>query len=79
MPITVTLNQAVQESGLSLGTLYRAIRCGELESVTAGGRRLIPVKALRAYLLGSKASKPVKRRVPSERDIAASMPGGFPQ
>jgi excisionase family DNA binding protein len=51
MPITLTLTKAAEESGLSLRTLQYAITRGELRSVTVGRRRLIPMDALRRFLL----------------------------
>jgi excisionase family DNA binding protein len=61
MPITYTLQKAAEESGLSVRGLLYAIERGELESVKAGRRRLIPADSLREFLLGRSgrmSSKP---------------------
>jgi excisionase family DNA binding protein len=52
MAITVTMQKAAEESGLSLRTLQYAIAHEDLKSVKVGRRRLIPVEALRQFLLG---------------------------
>lgn len=58
MPITISLERAAEESGLSVRTLNYAIANGELKSVTVGRRRLIPVRALESFLrTGSKMRK----------------------
>jgi hypothetical protein len=54
MAITFTMRGASEESGLSVRTLYKAIGAGELPSVVRAGRRLIPARALEAYLLGER-------------------------
>jgi len=64
MAITLTLRRAAEESGLSVRTLNYAIARGALESVTVGRRRLIPVRALEAFLLrgGRMRNKPVEKK-----------------
>jgi excisionase family DNA binding protein len=57
MAITVTMQKASEESGLSLRTIQYAISRGELRSVTVGRRRLIPADALQRFLLGRGAGK----------------------
>jgi excisionase family DNA binding protein len=58
MAITLTMQRAAEESGLSLRTLQYAIREGELKSVTVGRRRLIPDDGVRQFLLGREGGKP---------------------
>jgi len=56
VPITFTMKRAAEESGLSLRTLQYAVGDGRLPSVKVGRRRLVPVEALRKFLLqGGKA------------------------
>jgi excisionase family DNA binding protein len=62
MAITVTMKKATEESGLSMRTLQYAIARGELKSVTVGRRRLIPIDALRHFLLGREQNCPSDRR-----------------
>lgn len=52
MAITYTLKKAAEESGLSMRTLQYAIGRGEIQSFKVGRRRLIPARALEAFLLG---------------------------
>jgi excisionase family DNA binding protein len=47
------VNDAVKVSGLSRGTIYKLIAANKLRSVLLGGRRLIPVDALRELLRGA--------------------------
>lgn len=64
MAITYTLKKAAEESGLSMRTLQYAIERGELESVSVGRRRLIPVRSLEEFLFLKKrpaAAQQVKR------------------
>lgn len=66
MPITVTMQKATEESGLSLRTIQYAIARGDLKSVLVGKRRLIPVRSLEAFLLrgGRRATQ---NPVPNKR------------
>ncbi len=49
-PLAVSVNEACRVLGVSRPILYGAIRTGQLRSVKLGGRRLIPVEALRDLL-----------------------------
>ena len=44
--------------GLSRGTVYEAMRTGEIPSLRVGRRLLVPTHALRAWLRGSSLSGP---------------------
>ena len=44
------VDDAVVWSGIGRSMLYKLMACGEISSIKAGGRRLIPRRALRAYL-----------------------------
>ena len=57
MAITVTMNKAAEDTGLSLRTLQYAIAEGKLESVKVGRRRLIPMNALRRFLFGRERQR----------------------
>jgi excisionase family DNA binding protein len=48
--LALTVDETAAALGLSRPTIWRMIRRGELQSVKVGGRRLIPVAALRALL-----------------------------
>lgn len=49
-PITVTVQKAVELSGLSTPTIYRRISDNSLEAVRVGGRTLIKYRSLRRML-----------------------------
>lgn len=49
-PITVSVADAMAMSGLSRQTLYRRMATKELETITIGRRRLIPVVSLKKLL-----------------------------
>ena len=49
-PITMSIAQAANASGLSRATLYRMIDRSELDTVKVGGRRLVRVASLKALL-----------------------------
>lgn len=55
--ITYTLKEAVVVSGLSRTSLYEAMSQGKLTSVMVAGRRLIPARGLKSFLLGAEAAK----------------------
>ena len=44
------INDAVAWSGIGRSSLYKLISKGDVRSIWAGGRRLIPKAGLRAYL-----------------------------
>jgi excisionase family DNA binding protein len=46
MPITLTMQEAAKESGLSVRILYRLIGQGRLQSTTVNRRRLILANSL---------------------------------
>lgn len=52
MAITITMQKAAEDSGLSLRTLQYAIARGQLRSAALGRRRLIPAEALLRFLPG---------------------------
>ena len=54
MAITFRVRKAAEECGLSVRTLYRAMKSGKLASVQVGKCRLIPVRALEQFVLGSR-------------------------
>jgi excisionase family DNA binding protein len=69
MPITITLQRAAEESGLSIRTLHYAIERGDLKSVTVGRRRLIPMRTFEAFLLRRQnGARPETRGVRSSLD-----------
>ena len=45
-PLTITVKQALELSGLGLTKLYELINSGELETVFVGRRRLITYRSL---------------------------------
>jgi hypothetical protein len=57
MPITLTLQRAAHESGLSKRTLQHVVATGALRSVLVCGRRLIPVCALEHFLLAKRSNR----------------------
>jgi|TARA_B110000093_G_C12843739_1_gene356368 excisionase family DNA binding protein len=50
VPLTVTIKEAVQITGLSRTSLYSALKKGELLAIKAGRRTLIHYSALENYL-----------------------------
>jgi len=48
--LAYSVPEAIQAAGVGRTLLYRAIARGELQSVKKGGRRLVPVEALRRWL-----------------------------
>jgi excisionase family DNA binding protein len=46
------INEAADAYRLSRSTLYKLIAAGALRSVKVGGRRLIPVEAMEALIMG---------------------------
>jgi excisionase family DNA binding protein len=55
-PITVTVKQAEQKSGLGHTTIYDLIAKGELKTVLIGRRRLIDYASLKARLAPQSAA-----------------------
>ena len=51
-PIGLTIREAVQLSGISRSTLYRAIKAGEVVARKHGRRTIILADELRAWLQG---------------------------
>ena len=49
-PITLTIPEAVEATGISRSSLYEALRRGDLAAKKAGRRTLIPMADLQAYL-----------------------------
>jgi excisionase family DNA binding protein len=49
-PITCSVKAAVAATGLGKDTLYKMMDEGRVESSTVGGRRLIFIDSLKAYL-----------------------------
>lgn len=49
-PITCSVKAAVAATGLGKDTVYKLMNEGLLESATVGGRRLVFVHSLKAYL-----------------------------
>jgi excisionase family DNA binding protein len=49
-PITCSVKAAVAATGLGKDTIYSMLNDGRLESATVGGRRLVFVDSLQAYL-----------------------------
>jgi len=45
-PLTVSIAHARVMSGLSIPTLYRLIKRGELDTVTVGRRRLVKIESI---------------------------------
>jgi excisionase family DNA binding protein len=60
--ITISMQKASEESGLSLRTLNYAIARGELDSVRVGRRRLIPLRSLEKYLLRKPRETVMQKR-----------------
>lgn len=52
-PITGSINEAVEATGLSRSTLYEKIKDGTLQTVKFGGRTLVRWDSLRAMILGN--------------------------
>ena len=49
-PITCSVKAAVAATGLGKDTIYKLMNEGQLESASVGGRRLVFVNSLQAYL-----------------------------
>lgn len=49
-PISITIRDAVQTTGISRSALYEALKRGDLSARKAGRRTLIPIADLEAYL-----------------------------
>lgn len=49
-PITCSVKAAAAATGLGKDTIYKLMNEGLLESATVGGRRLVFVNSLQAYL-----------------------------
>ena len=49
-PITVTVQDAARETGLSKQTIYTLANKGEIETVYFGRKRLVKYASLRAYM-----------------------------
>ncbi len=49
-PLAVSVDDAVDMSGLGRSTIYAALSAGDLPSLKVGRRRLIPVVGLKAWL-----------------------------
>jgi excisionase family DNA binding protein len=63
VPISMTMKQASEESGLGVRTLYELIQEGKLKSTTVGRRRLVNAQSLtelvtRGARRAKKARKP---------------------
>lgn len=56
----LTFEEACVESRSGYGKVWRAVRRGELPSLRAGRRVLIPAAALRAWLARGSGSKPTR-------------------
>jgi excisionase family DNA binding protein len=56
-PITVHVGEACRLSGLSRPTVYRLLGKGAFLAVKAGGRTLVRLDSLRAYLNSLPATK----------------------
>jgi len=74
----VDVAEAGQVLGLSMSTVWRMIRKGDLPSVKRGGRRLIPRVALdaRVRLRQSEAVPPLRKDHPIFRLVGAGRSGG---
>ena len=67
-PQTYTPPQAAHILGVSLSTINRAIKTGELESHKIGRRRLIPIRAIEA-LLGRPVAEETGRTAPEGAEV----------
>ena len=56
-PITCSVKAAVAATGLGKDTIYKMMDDGRLESSTVGGRRLIFIDSLRAYIESCRVKK----------------------
>lgn len=54
--LNYSVDEAAYAAGLSRSLLYEAIAAGELESLKAGSRRLIPVDALERWNASKSAA-----------------------
>ena len=61
-PLTITVKQALELSGLGLTKLYELINSGELETVFVGRRRLITYRSLSRRLLPGTAPEAPRGR-----------------
>jgi excisionase family DNA binding protein len=57
--LTVTVDEAARQLGISRGLAYEAVRRGELPSVRLGRRILIPRVALSALLAETTRNRPL--------------------
>lgn len=77
--LTLRVDEVCSTSGLSRATIWEAIRTGRLESVKVGGRRLVPVGALRRFLgLDAEAAAPAAELPSIEPRAGRRAAGGRP-
>ena len=74
----LSVNEACQVLGVSVSTVWRMIRRGDLASVRVGGRRLIPEDALEARVRARQADTvaPFSEDHPIFRLVGAGRSGG---
>ncbi len=55
-PLALSIAEACKASGLGRTTIFAAIKAGQLRAIKAGGRTLIKLEDLRAFLDGLPAA-----------------------
>lgn len=66
--VVVSVEQAAQQLGLGRSKTWELVRTGELRSVRAGRRVLVPVSALESFLQGCRVDNPkTKEKSPTCR------------
>jgi excisionase family DNA binding protein len=63
-PVLLPIQAAAEYLGLSIASLYRLIGLGKLEAVKAGGKTLLPMASLQAYVA---SLPPAKIKPPIDR------------
>ena len=81
MPVNLlTIEEAVRALGVSRSTLWRRLQHGDIPSVRRGGRRLVPLTAIRkaASVRAAAEIQPFTDSHPIFRLIGAGRSGGRP-
>ncbi|MEO1330683.1 MAG: helix-turn-helix domain-containing protein [Pseudomonadota bacterium] len=72
--LAVSASEAAQLVGLGRTTIYRALNAGALRSVKVGGRRLIRIDALDAWLRAHEGALQTPIVGPDDQDEAPPTP-----
>ena len=72
-PITATVRQFKELSGLGATSIYELIRCGEIQSITIGRRRLIVLASWHALLRSRLAAADCTEPAPLVGSVDGSI------